>query len=32
MSDIEPTTFNTSIGLPQGDGLFNIYGIIQYLF
>ena len=29
MSDIEPTTFNTNIGSPQGDGLsgvlFNIY-------
>ena len=29
MSDIEPITFNTNIGSPQGDGLsgvlFNIY-------
>ena len=29
MSDIKPTTFNTNIGSPQGDGLigvlFNIY-------
>ena len=30
MSDIEPTTFNTNIGSPQGDGLSGVLFNISF--